>query len=303
MKAVMYHYVRLINKKLPYFNFLHINNFLKQLSYFEKKFGIITQNEFNNFFYLKKRIKNKILLTFDDGLYDHYKIYKILKKNKFFGIFFIPTYHLVKPDILPVHKIHLLIGKFKADEILLMIKKLKLSINEDLKKKFSNKYSKQKDERKIKLIKKILNFYSKDNKKNINLLFKSFFKKEAKSYTKNFYLNKKQLKEMSENGMKIGAHSHTHPVLSNLNYKSQNDEISKSINILKKICGLNIDTFCYPYGGFESFNDNVQKILKKNKINFAFNVQNKDITNKSIQLALPRYDCNVFKYGKILKKK
>ncbi|EAH9308004.1 polysaccharide deacetylase, partial [Campylobacter jejuni] len=46
MKIIMYHYVRESLKQLPNFRYLHIENFKKQLDFFEKEFGFVTYDEF-----------------------------------------------------------------------------------------------------------------------------------------------------------------------------------------------------------------------------------------------------------------
>ena len=45
MKAIMYHYVREFNSKFPYFRYLDINNFEKQLDYFEQRYGFVSKEE------------------------------------------------------------------------------------------------------------------------------------------------------------------------------------------------------------------------------------------------------------------
>ena len=46
MKIITYHYIRSFDKKYPYFNFLDKKLFNKQLKFFEKKSGIIkNENE------------------------------------------------------------------------------------------------------------------------------------------------------------------------------------------------------------------------------------------------------------------
>jgi len=58
-----------------------------------------------------------------------------------------------------------------------------------------------------------------------------------------------------------------------------------------------IDFFCYPYGGKNSYNYNTIKILKKLKFKQAYSVESKDITKHKLStnnLELPRYDCNLF---------
>tara|TARA_B110000444_G_C18291674_1_gene345440 strand:+ start:162 stop:419 length:258 start_codon:yes stop_codon:yes gene_type:complete len=63
-------------KEFPYFNFIDKKRYLKQLDYFEKNFGII-ENEKEIF-----TKNNKVLLTFDNGLKDHFFAANELKKGK-----------------------------------------------------------------------------------------------------------------------------------------------------------------------------------------------------------------------------
>ncbi|GAA7237965.1 hypothetical protein HpCK35_29240 [Helicobacter pylori] len=122
MKIIMYHYIRESLKQLPKFRYLHIENFKKQLDFFEKEFGFITYDEF---LYLKEnplfcnKLKNKILLTFDDGLKDHYNyVFNELVKRKLFGIFFVPTRIFKQKKALDVHRIHYLLGKMGGGDII-----------------------------------------------------------------------------------------------------------------------------------------------------------------------------------------
>ena len=50
MRAVMYHYVRKHDSNFPYFRFLDLNNFRRQLDYSEKKFGFVGPDEWHAFF-------------------------------------------------------------------------------------------------------------------------------------------------------------------------------------------------------------------------------------------------------------
>ena len=87
----MYHYIKGFNKSLPYFNFLHFDDFKKQINYLEKK---------NLFFKIgddlyKDYNKNKILLTFDDGLKEHLNC-KIFEKKKYFRCLFYSRFTIKK---------------------------------------------------------------------------------------------------------------------------------------------------------------------------------------------------------------
>jgi peptidoglycan/xylan/chitin deacetylase (PgdA/CDA1 family) len=81
------------------------------------------------------------------------------------------------------------------------------------------------------------------------------------------YLNWRQIKEMSENGIAIGSHTLTHAYLPSLN----SDQIMKELQISQKILAkkLNRPTFylCYPVGGFSKA---VQEIASSLGYRMAF---------------------------------
>ena len=84
MKAIIYHYVRQYNPRLPNFRFLDIINFEKQLDFFQEQFGFVRKDEWLKAIKRKKlgSAKGKVLLTFDDAISCHYNyVYKILKKR------------------------------------------------------------------------------------------------------------------------------------------------------------------------------------------------------------------------------
>ena len=116
------------------------------------------------------------------------------------------------------------------------------------------------------------------------------------------YLSRDQIREMHSKGHLIGSHSVSHPLFSKLDADVQRSEIENSFSYLEGIVGpQTIRTFCYPYGGFHSFTDETEDILANNGCTFSFNVEYRDI--EPIDLtgrphALPRYDCNLFPYGR-----
>ncbi len=298
----MYHYIRNFNKSLPYFNFLDIKKFKKQNNFFSKQKGFIELNDNLSEVYFK----NKYLLTFDDGLKEHLKIAEYLYKKNILAFFFIPSLPLIKKDFLPIHKIHLIFGKYNSEQIKNILKKFKIQL------KFNNIFStfkKQKEflekkknseiNQKI-YLKSLLNNIDQKNPKVIKKIFNYCFKKKDQiKIFKNFYLNKNDIKKINKFGMLIGSHGNSHKVMSKMNFKTQKKDIKISLNLLSSIIKKKINYFCFPYGGFNMFNNKTLKILKKKGIIYSFNVQSKDWNKKSNNLFIPRYDCNEFKYGKI----
>lgn len=306
MKAIMYHYVRPFNEDLPYFKNLHIEDFSKQLDFFENEYGFVSQSDFLDSF--KTGIVPKgVVLTFDDGLNCHYEyVFKELKKRKLWGIFYIPTKAYGTNKVIDVHRIHLLLGKNNAKEVYEELMKIVSDVMlPDLYKKEFNEltYKNQQNDDYTLLVKRILNYYIsyEFREQVLDQLMTKFVPKKIDNAT-SLYLTFDEIKEMNDAGMIIGSHTVSHSVMSKLSLNEQESEISDSFELLETVTqGLKIKTFCYPYGGFHTFTAETENILTTEKCLFSFNVEPKDITIEEIQnrpQALPRYDCNYFPHGK-----
>ena len=120
MKAIMYHYVREYKPELPKFRFLDIQNFRKQLDYFDQKFGFVSRKEIG--ICNSKKLgaaEGKVVLTFDDSLSCHFDyVFPELKKRNLWGIFYIPTQPYIRSKMLDVHRVHLLCGAFDGPLLL-----------------------------------------------------------------------------------------------------------------------------------------------------------------------------------------
>ena len=125
----MYHYVRpKTNDEYENIKSLEVNEFEKQIKYFKKNFKIIGIDELLTNIHNEKNSDNTILLTFDDGLKDHYEyVYPILKDYQIKGIFFPSVEPLIENNVLDVHKIQFILAMFKEPEkIILECKNLSL---------------------------------------------------------------------------------------------------------------------------------------------------------------------------------
>lgn len=306
MKVIMYHYIQTFNAKYPNFRFLNFENFQKQLDYFDEKYGFVSKKEWLNFVNngILPQTKAKILLTFDDGLKCHHKfVFPELQKRNLWGLFFVPAFPYLKNKILDVHRIHLLCGAFEGKKLLNQLLKL---VKDDMITKskvteFKNKtYKYQSNDEGVTQFKQILNYFINYNHRTkvINKLCKQF------SYnlkSENFYMNKKNLKELFDHGHLIGSHTVNHPVMSTLNKYKQRQQLTKSFKILEDYDLIEEKIYCHPYGGFHSFNKDTEILLKEEGVKYSFNVEARDIVaddyEKSMQF-LPRFDCNLFKFGK-----
>jgi peptidoglycan/xylan/chitin deacetylase (PgdA/CDA1 family) len=307
MKAVMYHYVREFDSSLPYFKFLDVNNFRKQLNFFDKNYGFVTKEEWDSFTLFGKmpNVSGKVILTFDDAMSCHYEyVFHELKERGLWGIFYVPTLPYSKSKLLDVHRIHLLCGAFDGVSLL---KEAMSLLSEDMildskRREFRDEtYKNQINNSGVIEFKRLLNYYiSYDFREsfidNIGKIFNYNFN------PKKFYISKVNLKEMSDCGMIIGSHTVNHPVMSKLSKLEQFNEIDASFNTLTKIGVCKKKTYSHPYGGFLSFDSNTVSLLNEHHVLYSFNVEYREIEandfTKSKQF-LPRFDCNLFDYGQV----
>jgi peptidoglycan/xylan/chitin deacetylase (PgdA/CDA1 family) len=310
MKAIMYHYVRPFDKKYPKLKSLEFDNFRKQLDFFEKEYGFCSKEEFDHAL-VTGETNEKIILTFDDGLSCHYEfVFKELLERNLWGIFYVNTNNLLERKIINVHRIHILLSKFNAE--LLLNETQKIISDNYIDKSLINDFEKftygnQSNDNFTLKFKRILNYYISYEHRSliIDKLMQKFGVDEDKVFN-DFYMSKENILEMHDNGMIIGNHSKTHPVFSKLNEAEQREEITSSFDYLSELLGeFKYKTFCYPYGGFHSFNNKTVEILNENKCQFSFNVESRSITAQDLiheKQKLPRFDCNEFEYGKVIDK-
>ena len=305
MKAVMYHYVREYDPALPYLRFLDIKNFRQQLDYFEREFGFVSFSEWSKFISdgVMPIKAGKVLLTFDDITFCHYEyvLPELLKRN-LWGIFYAPTQPYLEHSMLDVHKIHVLSGAI--DGVALLNETLSFIDEEmipDSKiREFRTKtYIFQEEYEGVSEFKRILNYFIDYNYRS-DILGKLASKFSIKFDFEKFYVQESDLTKFQLNGMVIGSHTNSHPVMSKLSEKAQSLELSSSFTYLEQLELPGHRTYCHPYGGFHSFNEATLRLLSDEKVDYSFNVEEREINSNdrmnSIQ-HLPRFDCNMFPYG------
>ena len=310
INIVAYHYIREIkNSKFKNLRGIEYNFFKKQIKFYKKNFNIISPDDLIEILNKKKKYnKPCLLLTFDDGYIDHYKyVFPLLVKEKIKGCFY-PPINIFRGEVLDVNKIHFILEKCQDtlmlfDVLRLYLKKnYNLDINKEKLKKI-NSISKinptsipEYDDASTILIKKLLQNYlpAKIRKSACNYLFKKFVKIDLKIFSKQLYLNLKQLKEMDKAGMHIGCHGVNHVRWKTWSFKKQLNEIKESKKFFdkKKINTKNFSV-CYPYG---SYNQNSAKVLEKLGIKFGLTCDHGNFTvnKKSNKYKLPRFDANDF---------
>jgi len=300
----MYHYVRPIKKsKFPEIKGLEIESFQKQLSYFEKNFSMGGIDFILNSINLEQNSKlEKVILTFDDGLKDHFKyVFPILKEKNIQGLFFPPAKPIIENKVLDVHKIQFILASVKEKSILVkeifekineMRKEFEIEDPQSLWKKLA--ISTRFDSAEIMFLKRILQ-RELPNKIKTNItkeLFQKYVSNDEKDFSKQLYLSFDEINEMRENGMYFSSHSYSHEWLSFLSPDELEHEIKKSVKFAKRINPNMEQIMCYPYGDYDS--NVIEKIEENNfRVGLTTKIGNAELRNNN-RFHLERFDTNDF---------
>ena len=109
------------------------------------------------------------------------------------------------------------------------------------------------------------------------------------------YLNWDQIRELRDEGVSIGAHSHSHYHMSELSIEEVKKEIEISNNIFLKELGKIPPLFAFPYG---EANKKIISLLKEYKFKVAFGQHSGVINETSNLYYLPRFSLNE-RYGEL----
>jgi peptidoglycan/xylan/chitin deacetylase (PgdA/CDA1 family) len=96
----------------------------------------------------------------------------------------------------------------------------------------------------------------------------------------------KEVKELSDHGIRFGAHSRTHPDLTRLSSAKLEDEIIESKAMIQDFLGREVSTFAYPFG---KFNFSV-KLVVENTFEAACSTNLGKVRSGSDYFSLERID-------------
>lgn len=285
MKIYMFHYVL---KKDNGYHYFPLEEFEKKINVLNKRYNIVDPKDLYKYINSKDYSTNNVLLTFDDGTIDHYKnVYPVLCKNNLKALFFICG-NIFDSTVLNVQKIHKLLSTINIDILYDKLQgylcKNNISINRNLiiKGAYEADY-------KIIEFKSILQHNIKKEYRDVIIdhLLKEF---NIEVKYEDIYMSLENIQEMKMGGMSLGLHTMSHERLGFMDVKSQEKEILSQCNLFNKylIKGNNM-FLSFPYG---HYNQDTIKIIKDNKINFAFTVENREFTAEDSWCNIPRLDCN-----------
>ena len=237
--------------------------FNEQVSYLKRKHSLVTLEEALAFVDGTEKDNSKrcrVLITFDDGYLDNYRIaFPILKSHGAQGVFFLCS-NIVGSGYVPWW-----------DQIAYLVKS-------GSRKKFSLSFPQALDvdiEKNglTESLRKILDLYK--TPENIDLdrfvreLKEAVGGKDLPADMRRF-LTWDEAREMLAGGMAIGAHTHTHPMLSKLSEDEQRRELMLSRDIIGEKLGIKVDSLAYPFGSPTAFTRKTEQIAGELGFRCAF---------------------------------
>ena len=304
MIAVMYHYVRPGTTKPPYtYYYLALDDFRKQLDFFEDQHHLINRETFIKWYAGERTLPDDaVILTFDDGLRDHYEyVLPELRSRDLWGLFFCPG--PIDDQALTVHRIHTLLGTVSAstlDEALRELVK-PTDLRSGTVSKYEQMYSVYDSDEAMKRVKRTLNFFLPyESLTTVLTRLEHRFVADPIDPSE-FYLSPEEINTMADHGMLMGGHTISHRVLSRLSPDQQREEIGGSLEYIRDATNSQpITSFSFPYGGAETYDQSTKSALEDEGCDIAFTTTSGEITDEGLHqspLELPRKDCNEFPHG------
>ena len=203
------------------------------------------------------------LLTFDDGICDHYlNVYKILRRRNLSGLFFVLD-RSQDDGLALAHKIHFLLAKLGPAGLREAIwEKLDPVLREQFmqaEKRYQLKYPPTATDGQINLLKAVL---QRELSAGVNPLLSDLVERYVGSeneIAQSYYLNTDQILEMAEGGMHFGGHSRSHPWFDWIDAETRTDEIQASSAWLQEV-EPGPWAFAYPYGGLSNDSPSLLKV-------------------------------------------
>jgi len=230
--------------------------FDNQISFLKKNISLVTLEEALAFIdgTLKDRIRRcRALITFDDGYLDNYEIANpILRSHGVQGVYFLVTSMVGSHHVPWWDQISYLMKTGRKRKFRLRYP-VDLVVDVDL-----NGMTKS--------LRAVLKSYKRPENSDPSRFIRELAEEtqgEGVPATLRRFLNWDEAREMSRSGAAIGSHTHSHPVLSQLEPGRQHEELSKSRTILKEQLGIEVDTIAYPVGNKAAFTDQTRQIAQE----------------------------------------
>jgi peptidoglycan/xylan/chitin deacetylase (PgdA/CDA1 family) len=288
LTVIMYHYVRDAHaSRFPHLAALGVAAFREQVALVRQRYEMATFEAAIEFLAGRYQpARDLCLLTFDDGLKDHYQnVFPILTKARIQGLFFITT-ACQEGWVAAVHKSHFLMAGLGIDryrESLLQQIALHSPATETRVTLADARRVYRWDSDDVATFKYLLNFRLDRQLRDrvLDELFRQHLGDE-REFARELYLSWDEARQMQEQGMLMGGHSHRHLPLATLDAGQQRDDLATCARLLHAhLRPQQHWPFSYPYGKADSFD--AQTINIAHELGFAGSFATEVGTNEAGQ--------------------
>lgn len=301
LHVVMYHYVRdLPNTPLPRLKGMLTSAFRQQLCALREHYELATLETALAFMqgtYTPRR--DLCLLTFDDGLKEHYtEVTPLLVEHGIQGIFFLITSCLQEQRVASVHMNHVLMATldfaeyhrafFQRLRTLTSLSPAMLQVDP-----YVAQHTYRWDTPEIASFKYLFNFVLTAEVRDqvVHSLFTDYIAPET-SFAPGWYISWDEARAMQDAGMALGGHSHQHQPLATLSAEA----LAWDVHTCQQLVYTNLHSqaywpFSYPYGKTDTFNTQTTTHLRALGVTCAFCTEIGSNTAGNDLFAIRRIDC------------
>lgn len=226
-------------------------SFERQIKYFRENYEMLSLEELAPYVHERKSLPKKaVVITFDDGYRDNYLYaFPILRKYRAPATIFLATGHIGTAKLFWWDKVRYAV-QHTTPERLELGKFGSYSLESALDRRhagfaITEKLMNLPDERKNSLIEKLINVAGVDIPDRLG---------------RELILSWNEVVQMSRDGIDLGAHSVTHPILTNIPLERARWEIVQSKNDIETRLGKPVSFFSYPNS---IFNPEIVKLVEQ----------------------------------------
>ncbi len=301
LRVVMYHYVRdLPRTPFPKLKGMLLDDFRHQVNELSTQFEMASLESAMDFMSGEYRPRRDLcLLTFDDGLKEHYTdVTPILHEKRIRAVFFLITACLEEKKVAAVHMNHFLMASMNFEDYadaffrkaVAMCPDAFAPLNVDAA-RAAQTYPWDTPE--VARFKYLFNFGMDPDLRDraVREMFTQHISDEA-TFADSLYLNWEEARKMQKAGMAIGGHTHQHKPLANLSSRELLWDLETCHKLLhQKLLPQSVWSFSYPYGKKDSFH--LRAVRKLQQLNFrcAFSTEVNDNRRGGDKFMIGRTDC------------
>ncbi|MCM2283296.1 MAG: polysaccharide deacetylase family protein [Desulfobacula sp.] len=230
-------------------------SFKKEMAHLAQNYTVIDFKTLVERLEKKQSLRGYVVITFDDGFLDNYElVYPVLKQYKLPATIFLTTDFINKKStpwfikfryaFMETPKNHIQIKIIDTDYNFPTNSKIERKVASDKVMSYMRSCPEEQRDQFLNTLYEILEI---DNFKPLE----------------NLMLNWDQIREMSDYGISFGAHTVSHPVLSQISIESAKKEIKLSKEIIEAETKKQVYSFAYPFGKKSDFSQELIPIIKQ----------------------------------------